>query len=79
MLIILYSASIMQVQSGEHGNICSPQTNKRGRPAQTDAHRLRRIYLRTGIDESMIKRLINAFYARIRTDQVLGPIFAARI
>jgi hypothetical protein len=37
------------------------------------------IYLRTGIDESMIERLINSFYARIRTDQVLGPIFAACI
>ncbi len=50
-------------------------TPRADRRASFAAH----IYLRTGIDESMIKRLINAFYARIRTDQVLGPIFAARI
>lgn len=34
---------------------------------------------RTGIDEAMIERLLHAFYARIRADEVLGPIFAARI
>lgn len=33
----------------------------------------------TGIDEDMIRRLVHAFYARIRSDEVLGPIFAARI
>lgn len=33
----------------------------------------------TGIDEAMIERLVRAFYARIRADEVLGPIFAARI
>jgi hemoglobin len=34
---------------------------------------------RTGIDEGMIKQLVHSFYDRIRTDEVLGPIFAARI
>lgn len=34
---------------------------------------------RTGIDEAMIERLVHAFYDRIRADEVLGPIFAARI
>ncbi|MCB1504979.1 MAG: group III truncated hemoglobin [Hyphomicrobiaceae bacterium] len=34
---------------------------------------------RTGIDEVMIERLVHTFYARIRTDTVLGPIFAERI
>lgn len=34
---------------------------------------------KTGIDEKMIDRLVRAFYARIRCDPVLGPIFAARI
>jgi len=33
----------------------------------------------TGIDEAMIERLVRAFYARIQTDEVLGPIFASRI
>ena len=34
---------------------------------------------RTGIDEAMIERLIHAFYARVRADDLLGPFFAARI
>ena len=34
---------------------------------------------RTGIDEAMIDRLVRRFYARIREDELLGPIFAARI
>ncbi len=33
----------------------------------------------TGIDEAMIERLVRAFYARIREDAILGPIFASRI
>ena len=33
----------------------------------------------TGIDEAMIERLVRAFYARIREDALLGPIFDARI
>ncbi len=33
----------------------------------------------TGIDEAMIERLVPAFYARVRADELLGPIFAARI
>ena len=31
----------------------------------------------TGIDEAMIERLINSFYADVRADPVLAPIFAA--
>lgn len=34
---------------------------------------------RTGIDEAMIGTLVAAFYADVRRDPVLGPIFAARI
>jgi len=34
---------------------------------------------RTGIDEEMIRRLVHGFYDRVRADEVLGPIFAARI
>src|SRR5690606_40271235 len=33
----------------------------------------------TGIDESMIEQLVRGFYARIREDALLGPIFNARI
>lgn len=34
---------------------------------------------RTAIDEAMIERLVRAFYARVRDDALLAPIFAARI
>jgi hemoglobin len=33
----------------------------------------------TGIDERMIEDLVHGFYARIRTDSLLGPIFDSRI
>lgn len=33
----------------------------------------------TDIDDAMIEKLVHGFYARIRSDEVLGPIFAARI
>ena len=33
----------------------------------------------TGIDEAMIDRLVRSFYARVREDTLIGPIFAARI
>jgi hemoglobin len=32
-----------------------------------------------GIDDAFISRFVEAFYSRIRADQTLGPIFAARI
>jgi len=34
---------------------------------------------RTGITEAMIERLVHAFYARVRTDEMLAPVFNARI
>ena len=37
------------------------------------------IVRRTGIDETMIERLVHRFYARVRDDSVLGPIFEERI
>lgn len=33
----------------------------------------------TGIDEDMIHRLVHTFYARVRADDLLGPVFATRI
>jgi hemoglobin len=38
-----------------------------------------KIRAETGIDEAMIELLVDRFYARIRADALLGPIFAARI
>lgn len=37
------------------------------------------IMARTGITEPLIERLVRAFYAKVRADAVLGPIFEARI
>lgn len=34
---------------------------------------------RTGIDEAMIHRLVHAFYAKVREDELLGPIFDNRV
>ncbi len=33
----------------------------------------------TGVDEAMIAGLIQAFYARVRADALLGPVFEAHI
>jgi len=32
-----------------------------------------------GIDDAFVARFVDSFYGRIRTDELLGPIFAARI
>jgi hemoglobin len=37
------------------------------------------IVARTGIDERMIECLVRGFYAKVREDALLGPVFAARI
>ncbi|WP_368744843.1 group III truncated hemoglobin [Desertibaculum subflavum] len=37
------------------------------------------IRARTGIDEAMIHRLVHGFYAKVRADDVLGPVFDAAI
>jgi hemoglobin len=34
---------------------------------------------RTGIDGPMIERLVRTFYAKVRSDEMLGPVFEARI
>ncbi len=33
----------------------------------------------TGIDEAMIGRLVETFYARVRNDDLIGPVFAAKV
>jgi hemoglobin len=37
------------------------------------------IVARTGISEAMIERLVHGFYAKVRADDVLAPVFEARI
>ena len=37
------------------------------------------IAARTGISEAMIERLVHAFYAKVRADEMLAPVFQARI
>jgi hemoglobin len=37
------------------------------------------IQAETGIDEAMIERLVRGFYARARRDDLIGPIFEARV
>jgi hemoglobin len=37
------------------------------------------IAARTGITEAMIERLVHAFYAKVRSDALLSPVFAARV
>lgn len=33
----------------------------------------------TGLDEATLRNLVHCFYDKVRADEVLGPIFAARI
>ena len=51
--------------------------------AQEAAERRRKIIAaiqaETGIDEAMIERLVRGFYARVREDELIGPVFDARI
>ena len=48
-------------------------------PADRRAAFTAEIAARTGIDDAMIDRLVRAFYAKVRADALLGPVFAARI
>ncbi|MEO6954853.1 MAG: group III truncated hemoglobin [Polyangia bacterium] len=33
----------------------------------------------TGIDEALIETLVHRFYARVREDELIGPVFAAHV
>ena len=44
------------------------------RAAETEA-----LAARTGIDDAMIEALVRRFYAKVRADALLGPVFEARI
>ncbi len=43
------------------------------------AEMTRAIRAETGIDEEMIDRVVRNFYGRVRSDELLGPVFDARI
>lgn len=45
---------------------------------EREANRLR-VRVLTGLDEALIRQVVDAFYARIREDALLGPIFAAHV
>ena len=47
---------------------------KRGRPPHPKAPGLA-----AGIDEAMIRRLVHGFYAKVRRDPALGPVFARAV
>ncbi len=49
-----------------------------GASARRDAA-VQRLRDETGIDEVMIDALVETFYARVRDDRLIGPIFADRI
>lgn len=51
-------------------------------PAGAAARReaaVQRLRDETGIDEAMIDALVEGFYARVRDDRLIGPVFADRI
>jgi hemoglobin len=48
-------------------------------PAERREQIVADITARTGITEAMIDRLVRSFYERVRADEMLGPIFDARI
>lgn len=51
--------------------------------AMTHAERRARITAeitdKTGIDDALIERLVDAFYVKVRDDDLLGPVFEERI
>lgn len=47
--------------------------------AERRARTTDQIRTETGIDEVMIETLVHSFYARVRDDALIGPIFAARV
>ena len=44
------------------------------RPEMTAA-----LMARTGLDEDLLEALVHRFYAKVRADELIGPVFAARI
>ena len=53
--------------------------NSDSKPEPKVVHRPPPPGAQAGVDEAMIRTLVDAFYARIRADDVLGPIFEREI
>ena len=51
----------------------------RAEAAARRADAVQRIREETGIDEALIDTLVEGFYARVRNDDFIGPVFAERI
>ena len=51
-----------------------PDVPRSARPAVTAE-----LMARTGLDDAMLSRLVHGFYDRVRSDPLLGPVFADRI
>lgn len=51
----------------------------RAEAAQRRADAAAAISQQTGIDEALIDTLVEGFYARVREDELIGPVFAARV
>lgn len=51
----------------------------RAEAAQRRADAANKISQNTGIDETLIDTLVEQFYGRVRDDDLIGPIFAARV
>ncbi|MGH8138788.1 MAG: group III truncated hemoglobin [Steroidobacteraceae bacterium] len=47
--------------------------------AERRARIIERIRAETGIDEAMIETVVHSFYACVRTDALIGPVFDARV
>lgn len=62
----------------ERGHQPGPEPDERTAPSTRRAF-ADDVHARTGIDDAMIETLVHAFYARVRDDALLGPVFAARI
>ncbi len=57
----------------------SSDTDPKPKPEPKVLHRPPAPGALAGVDEAMIKSLVDEFYARIRADDVLGPIFTREI
>ncbi len=58
-----------------------PDTPSEDRPAIATARpqMTAAIMARTGLDEAILADLVHTFYDKVRVDDMLGPVFAARI
>jgi len=48
-------------------------------PAERRAEITSMIHAETGIDETLIARVVDEFYTRVRDDELIGPVFNQRI